>query len=163
MQERALQEDVKLAPAVEEVAEKEQPVKERYVGGEAPAIAAEGGEQGKTASQLAYDGDSNETELSSKVGALIEAQFGGDLKKAFAHYGDRQSHEPSMDIEELTELLHDADVGNGMNRPEWAAALVHKLDKNADGKITWKEFDGLVKVSKSRSSAEPAAPKPAVV
>jgi hypothetical protein len=162
MQERALQEDLKLAPAIEEVAEKEQPVKERYVDGEAPAVAAEGGEQGKTASQLAYDGDSNETELSSKVGALIEAQFGGDLRKAFAHYGERQSHDPSMDKEELTELLHDADVGNGMSRPEWASAIVTKLDKNGDGKITWKEFDGLVKLSTSKAS-DPVAPKPAIV
>ena len=57
MQDKALQEEVKLAPAVEEpVKEKEEePTKEKFVGGEAPAVAAAGlADHGsKTASQLA--------------------------------------------------------------------------------------------------------------
>ena len=163
MQDKALQEEVKLAPAVEEpTKEKEEPTKEKFAGGEAPAVAAAGlADHGsKTASQLAYDGDSNETELSTKLGALINTQFGGDLKKAFAHYGDTKSHEPSLDKDELIEMLHDADVGNTMNRGEWATALITKLDTNKDGEISWKDFQSMVKNVKTHApeAAKTAAP-----
>ncbi len=163
MQEKALQEEVKLGPAVEEVAkEKEElePAKEKFVGGEAPAVAAAGlADHGsKTASQLAYDGDSNQTELSTKLGALINTKFGGDLKKAFHHYGDTKSHEPSLDKDELIELLHDADIGNSMNRIEWATALIEKLDKDKDGEIGWKDFQKMVKNVKTQAPAAEAAP-----
>jgi hypothetical protein len=157
MQERALQEDVKLAPAVEEVAQKEQPTKERYAGGEAPAVAAAGGAQEKTASQLGYDGDSTDTELANKLGALVDSQFDGDLKKAFAHYGDRQSHDPSMDKEELIEMLHDADVGNSMNRGEWATALMAQVDPNHTGKIGWQAFAKISGHTKTHQHADTKA------
>src|SRR5665647_142048 len=155
MQDKALQEEVKLAPAVEEpTKEKEaEPAKEKFVGGEAPAVAAAGlADHGsKTASQLAYDGDSNETELSTKLGGLVNTKFGGDLKKAFGHYGDTKSHEPSLDKDELVEMLHDADVGNSMNRGEWATALIAKLDTNKDGEINWKDFQSMVKNVKTQA------------
>src|SRR5688500_18117159 len=98
MEQKALEEDVKLAPAIEEpVIEKEaeQPVKEKekdkFVAGDAPAVAAPAlaAAGPKTASQLAYDGDSQTTELSSKLTALVDSKYGGDVKRAFIHYGAR--------------------------------------------------------------------------
>lgn len=163
MQDKALQEEVALAPVVEEVEkEKEAPTKEKFVGGEAPAVAAaeSTGYGSKTASQLAYDGDSNKTELATKLGALVDNKFSGDLRQAFAHYGDRHSHDPNLDAAELTEMLKDADVGNSMNRGEWATSILDKYDTDKSGQINWRDFQKFVKTQK-KPVVEAAKPAPA--
>jgi hypothetical protein len=173
MQEKALQEDVKLAPEVEEETvdkKAEEPAKEqvnekeKFVAGEVPAVAAPAlaAAGTKTASQLAYDGDSQISELASKLTALVDSKYEGDVKKAFSHYGDRHSHDPSLDRAELIELLTDAHIGNSMSRGEWATALLQKLDKTGSGQIHWREFQTIVKATKKSEPAKPA-PAPAKV
>ncbi|MBA3451556.1 MAG: EF-hand domain-containing protein [Deltaproteobacteria bacterium] len=163
MEDKALQEEVKLAPAIEEVvAEKEEePTKEKFVGGEVPAVAAAAPAVAatKTASQHAYDGDSNKTELATKLGALVDDKYSGDLRQAFAHYGDLHSHDPSLDTAELGEMLKDAGVGNSMNRGEWVTAVFDRFDTDKSGKINWRDFQKFVK-PKKKSDVEAASVAP---
>jgi hypothetical protein len=120
----------------------------RYAGGAVPAVHHGGGGAGgaHTASEMGYllaanTEDPREAELKAKVGKLCDARFGGDYKKAFAHYdGD---HDGLISKDELSELLSDAGVGNRITRGAWASGIIKKLDKNADEKISWAEFDAV--------------------
>ena len=82
--------------------------------------------------------DPNTVELKTKVGKLVQEKFGGDYKRAFDHYdGD---HDGGVNKDELTRMLHDADIGNGFTRGVWASKIIEKLDGNHDGRIQWTEF-----------------------
>jgi len=86
--------------------------------------------------------DANVKELKEKVKKLVAKNFQGDYEKAFRHYDANQSG--SVDKEEITKLLKDADVGNWATRGSWVDGILSKMDTNKDGKIDWKEFqDGI--------------------
>ncbi len=141
MRERATREaqheDLTEAPA----ATVEPPAHEKYVtSGHAPPVADAGDKHAdRTASQLAFEEDGNVRELKTKVGALVQSKFGGDYKKAFAHYDTNQ--DGGVDKGELVQLLSDAGVGNGITRGTWASKIIEKLDTTGDSKIEWSEFE----------------------
>ncbi len=83
--------------------------------------------------------DSNAKELKVKVSRLVSSKFGGDYKKAFDAYDT--NHDGSINADELTKLLKDADVGNFATRGAWVSGIMERFDKNKNGKIEWKEFD----------------------
>jgi hypothetical protein len=144
MSERSLRDDVHVAPALREepLQTHEAATTERYVGGEPPAVANAAGAHDRTASQLAFEDDGNTRELKAKISRLVASQFGGDYKKAFAHYDS--DGDGAISKGELGSLLSDAGVGNGMTRGAWVKGIIEKLDHSGDGKIGWQEFEAVV-------------------
>ena len=129
--------------AVAEQAPVEGARSERQAAGQIPPVhVAAAGAQGQTASELAYE-DQNVTELKTKVDALVTAKFGGNFKKAFESYDS--DHDGSIDKTELISLLKDADVGNAFTRTTWATKIIERLDKSADARIQWQEFESVFK------------------
>ena len=117
----------------EDIAQTDEPAQRvRFVGGAIPPVqVADAGE------------DKHVTELKQKVGKLVDAQFGGDYKKAFAHYdGD---HDGRMTKDEIKSMLSDAGVGNGLTRGAWADGILDKLDMNHDRGVQWGEFESVFK------------------
>ncbi len=112
---------------------------ERFAGGRAPAVQEGFRDGGATASQLAYAEDENEKELEQKVSALVAKKFGGDYKKAFDHYDT--DGDGSIGKSELSGMLSEAGVGNGLTRGVWATKIIEKLDTGGDKKVSWGEFE----------------------
>jgi hypothetical protein len=83
-------------------------------------------------------------ELIQKVGALVEEQFAGDFKSAFDHYANKRSQTGSIDSDELSELLRDADIGNTFTRGFWVSGIMAEVDKDNDGFITYTELEKIV-------------------
>lgn len=86
--------------------------------------------------------DSNRKELVKKVSELVSRRFGGNYETAFRAYaqGDEK-----VDSNELRDLLYDADVGNGFTRGAWVDGIIRQLDGDNDGKISWQEFQSVMK------------------
>ncbi|MFO0728811.1 MAG: EF-hand domain-containing protein [Myxococcota bacterium] len=86
--------------------------------------------------------DDHERELVTKIGALVQRDFGGDNRAAFNHYAG-SDHQVSRD--ELSRLLSDAGIGNFLTRGSWVSGIMDRLDgpPNGDGngKISWTEFN----------------------
>jgi Ca2+-binding EF-hand superfamily protein len=80
-------------------------------------------------------------QLEEKVSALVQAQFGGDNKKAFEH--NDANHDGKVGKDELMTLLHDAGIGNFLTRSTWAAGVIEQLDTDGDGSISWPEFESV--------------------
>ena len=129
------QEELKSAPT-EEV---ESTTRFAGSGGHPPPVA--GGAFEPAASSQLFAEDDHERELKQKVGALVQSRFGGDMKKAFAHYDSDKNG--SISKGELTQLLSDAGVGSGLTRGMWASGIIGKLDGDGDGAISWGEFDSV--------------------
>ncbi|MDB4956851.1 MAG: GTP-binding protein LepA [Myxococcales bacterium] len=115
----------------------------RYVDGPIPPVQlADASSSAPTASEQGYDGqDKNVEELKRKVGGLVAAKFGGSYKRAFEHYD--ADHDGGITKSELTALLGDAGVGNGITRGVWASKIIDKLDKSGDQKVEWTEFESV--------------------
>ncbi|NVB83312.1 MAG: EF-hand domain-containing protein [Kofleriaceae bacterium] len=91
-----------------------------------------------SASQPAED-DEDTKELKQKVSTLVTKRFGGDYKKAFAHYD--ANGDGAIDKSELVGLLSEAGVGNSLTRGTWASRIIERLDTSGDLKVQWAEFD----------------------
>ena len=143
MQERSQQNEAQKAPDQEQAAAKteEAPAKQRYTQGAAPAVGGAEGNPDRSASQLAFEEDGNVKELKTKVGALVDKNFGSDFKKAFEHYDTDK--DGSIAKAELVNLLEDAKVGNGVTRGAWANGIIEKLDQSGDAKIQFDEFQSV--------------------
>jgi hypothetical protein len=143
MQERSQQNEVSKAPAQEQAAATEEaPAKQRFAKGPVPDVGGAEGNPDRSASQLAFEEDGNVKELKTKVGALVDKQFGADYKKAFEHYDSDK--DGSIAKGELLKLLSDAGVGNGLTRGAWASGIIEKLDQTGDAKIQFNEFQAVV-------------------
>ena len=81
-------------------------------------------------------------ELKTKIAALVRDSYGGDYRKAFAHYDEDQD---GISAEELKQLLEDADVGNLFTRSSWVAGIIGRVDANQDGRVSWAEFERVIK------------------
>ena len=125
--------------AAEETKQQEQ----QFVGGKPPPVTdvVDQKHAGATASERAYAEDDHERELKTKVSALVANKFGGDYKKAFAHYDT--DGDGAISKGELSDLLSDAGVGSGLTRGIWASKIIEKLDTSADKKIEWSEFEAV--------------------
>lgn len=80
--------------------------------------------------------DERARELKAKVGELVRSRFGGDMRRAFDHYGK----DGAVDEAELRTLLTDADIGGRLTRGMWVNGVMKKIDTSRDKKITWEEF-----------------------
>ena len=91
---------------------------------------------------IATDINEDIDELKTKIAALVRESYGGDYRRAFAHY---DSDQDGIDAEELKQLLEDADVGNVFTRGSWVSGIIAKVDANQDGRIAWAEFEQVIK------------------
>ena len=74
-----------------------------------------------------------------KVTAHVTAVHGGDWKKAFDHHdGDGR-----VSLAEMNGILAASGVGFRLTRGAIAAQVIVALDADADGFVTWAEFDAL--------------------
>ena len=149
MHERVRSEASDLASILAPSEEEEAVSSTRFVGGAVPPVTlADAGSRTTTASDAAYgEPDADVVELKTKVKALIDKKFGGDFKKAFTHYD--ADKDDTVSKSELTALLSDAGVGNGLTRGIWASRIIEKLDKSGDRKIGWDEFESVFSGSAS--------------
>lgn len=76
-------------------------------------------------------------ELAEKLSDLIESRFDGDPRAAFDHYSKGSGR---MDAGQLEQLLKHAHVGNFATRGVWARGIMHELDGDRDGYISWEDF-----------------------
>jgi Ca2+-binding EF-hand superfamily protein len=86
-------------------------------------------------------------EIDDKLTALVTTRFGGDCRAAFAYY-DADGN-GTIDKDELKTLLKDAGIGSGLTRWAWAKGIMGEVDTNADGGISWEEFEAVVQSDKS--------------
>lgn len=107
----------------------------------ADRLAAEGQDKGLRPPILT-DINEDVDELKTKVAALVRDSYGGDYRRAFAHYDPDQD---GIAAEELKQLLEDADVGNLFTRSSWVAGIIARVDDNQDGRISWAEFERVIK------------------
>ena len=91
--------------------------------------------------------DDKKQVIDDKVTALVTARFGGDYKAAFAHYDADKNG--TIDKDELKGLLADAGIGSGLTRWAWANGVMGEVDANADGGISWAEFEAVFHGGKS--------------
>ena len=86
-------------------------------------------------------------EIDEKVTALVKTRFGGDYRAAFAHYDTDGNG--TIDKDELKALLSDAGIGSGFTRWARAKGIMGAVDTNADGGISWAEFEAVFRGDKS--------------
>ena len=86
-------------------------------------------------------------ELKEKVNRLVNSKFKGDWYKAFNHYAALNASASHVDRKDLLELLDDADVGNVFTRGAWADGIIKELDADGDSRISWEEFEPILKGS----------------
>ena len=82
-------------------------------------------------------------ELIEKISALVESQYGGDFKAAFDHYASKRADSGSIDSDELSDLLTDAEIGNVFTRGMWVSGIMSELDTDKDGFITYSELEAI--------------------
>jgi hypothetical protein len=82
----------------------------------------------------------NEQEIISKVKTLVIKTFQGNYQRAFDHYSAYLGN-GKIGVGGLTQLLIDACVGAPLFRSAIAHAIIDKMDKDGDQKITWEEFN----------------------
>lgn len=90
-------------------------------------------------------GDKEKRELVRKVRDLVQRRYGGNYESAFRDYARKRSRDVTVDRDELMDLLYDADVGNRITRGMWADGIIRELDKDSDGRISWSEFESVMK------------------
>lgn len=91
---------------------------------------------------IATDVNEDIDELKTKIAALVRESYGGDYRTAFAHYDPDQD---GIAAEELKQLLEDAEVGNLFTRSSWVSGIIARVDTNQDGRISWAEFERIIK------------------
>lgn len=89
--------------------------------------------------------DKNKRELVRKVSDLVDRRFGGSYEAAFQSYSRKNGNDSKVDSGELSELLSDASVGNMITRGAWVSGIMREMDKDGDGKISWNEFESVIK------------------
>jgi len=82
-------------------------------------------------------------ELVQKVSALVESQYDGDFKAAFDHYANKRTQTGTIDADELSDLLKDAEIGNVFTRGMWVDGIMAELDSDKDGFISYSELEAI--------------------
>jgi len=75
--------------------------------------------------------------LHDNVDKLVTGRFGGDYQAAFNHYASNGG----LGVNQLKNLLSDANVGNFITRGTWADEIIKRFDTNGDKLINWVEFN----------------------
>lgn len=88
-----------------------------------------------------------EQELVGKIQTLMRDKFGGvdapARRKLFDAYDGDGNGQITGD--ELTRLLSDAGVGNGLTRGFWVKGVMAKLDADKSSTISYAEFEDILK------------------
>lgn len=88
---------------------------------------------------------SSEEELVTKVRKLMTDRFGGtdavSRRKLFEAYDKDADGQISKD--ELTQLLVDAGIGNGLTRGTWARGVMARLDTDESKTISYDELEAV--------------------
>jgi hypothetical protein len=82
-----------------------------------------------------------EQELVDGIKALVKNKFGGDYRAAFDAYAGPDG---KIDSDELSTVLEQAGIGNGLTRGFWVSGVLDKVDQDGDRKISWPEFQAVV-------------------
>lgn len=87
-----------------------------------------------------------EKELVSKIQALMRERFGGTGAESRRHLFDAYDadHNGQISGDELSRLLHDADVGNALTRGFWVKGVMGRLDADKSGTISYAEFEDIL-------------------
>ncbi len=90
-----------------------------------------------------------EKELVEKIQALMRERFGGTGAESRRHLFDAYDGDQNgqMSGDELSRLLADAKVGNGLTRGFWVKGVLHRLDADKSGTISYHEFEGILEGS----------------
>ena len=99
--------------------------------------------------------EEKQQEIDDKVTMLVATRFGGDYRVAFAHY-DADGN-GTIDKDELKALLKDARIGSGLTRWAWAKGIMGEVDTNADGGISWTEFEAVFRATSPDGFSPPFA------
>lgn len=83
-----------------------------------------------------------EQELMDKVTRLVDSRYKSDWRRAFDSYAGATS---TVDRDRLIDLLEDAGIGNWATRGVWADGILAKMDRNGDKRISWGEFEALLR------------------
>jgi Ca2+-binding EF-hand superfamily protein len=75
------------------------------------------------------------------IKALVKNKFGGDYRAAFDAYAGPDG---KIDSDELSTVLEQAGIGNGLTRGFWVSGVLDKVDQDGDRKISWPEFQAVV-------------------
>jgi hypothetical protein len=82
-----------------------------------------------------------EQELVDGIKALVKNKFGGDYGAAFDAYAGPDG---KIDSDELSTVLEQAGIGNGLTRGFWVSGVLDKVDQDGDRKISWPEFQAVI-------------------
>lgn len=82
--------------------------------------------------------DSREQEVRDKLTAMVASDFGGIPETAFNYFDIDQNGKIGQT--ELHSMLTTAGVGNVLTRNWWVSGIISRLDSDADGEISWAEF-----------------------
>ena len=77
-------------------------------------------------------------EIIAAIKAYCVKAFSGDYRAGFDHYADPQTG--NVGLNEVEELLKDADVGGMFTRRPIAELIIRELDTEGDGAVSWGEF-----------------------
>jgi hypothetical protein len=91
--------------------------------------------------------DPDQRMLRDRLVTLVERRFGGDFRRAFAHYAQGTN---ALDPDAVHRLLSDAGVGNGFTRGIWASRLIEALDASPgavpNGRVDRAEFEAVLRM-----------------
>ncbi|MBZ0118659.1 MAG: EF-hand domain-containing protein [Sandaracinaceae bacterium] len=94
---------------------------------------------------------SRERELADKVEKLLKRKYGSatgtTMRLLYTEYDANRDSKINRD--ELSKLLEDAGVGNGLTRGMWVNGVMDKMDSDSDGLITWEEYERAINDAKS--------------
>lgn len=89
---------------------------------------------------------SEQEQLVTGIETYLRTTYGdtsaASRRKLFDNYD--ADGDGNIDKAELGKLLKDVDIGNTFTRGAWVRGIIDKLDANADGVISWDEFDAAV-------------------
>jgi hypothetical protein len=69
---------------------------------------------------------------------VVAGRFGGDYRAAFGHYNAVANVAIRKGVRKA--LPKDVGVGSGLTRWAWADGLIHELDADVDGHVSWDQF-----------------------
>ena len=86
--------------------------------------------------------DADKKLLVTKLTKFRDDLYGGSWRLLFEAYGGSDA---AISPGELARVLEDARVGNIATRSSWVNGVMSAVDTNKDGRISWDEFEGLLK------------------
>lgn len=83
--------------------------------------------------------DPNAVELRTKITALAERRYGGDLRALFSAYD--MDHDGALRAGELDTLFQNADIGTPFTRGMWVQGVMDRMDADHNQALTYAEIE----------------------